>query len=297
MKYILLSAVFAFAMVLSACESRNDINGPGSSSVSLLKSVENLDLSNEQLAQLDEMFWLEEDMSMMMNPGQARSLDRIVDGACPNFAGPRDHRGIAFDMGALIELRLILKANPDLSEETKQALIDLIKASNATRLSLIETYKDNPEELRAQLKAEHDALIAAMSGLLTETQIQALEDLRTEIKRIREEMRDTWAQVRIDYQVTRLTSYLGLSDTQAADIKALLAAQYEKIKLLRDQYAGDPEGLRDALKNLLQETDSGIIALLTETQITKWEELKTRRLNWRRGHDGGGMRGFGGMHG
>lgn len=293
MKYLIFSAVIAFALVFSACESQSDVNGPLTSSQSLLKAVEALDLSNEQLAQIDEMFWLEEDMSMLLNPGQANSLDRIVNGTSPHFAGPRDHHGMGFDMGALVELRLILKANPDLTEEKKQALVDLIKASNAKRLSLIETYKDTPEELKAQLKAEHDLLILAMSGLLTESEKQALADLKAEIKRIREEMRDAWAQIRIDYQVTRLTGYLGLSETQAADIKALLATQYEKIKLLREQFAGDPEGFRDALKLLLQETDAGIIALLDAAQLAKWEELKARRLDWRRGH--GKMHGL--MHG
>ncbi|MBE0642883.1 MAG: hypothetical protein IH600_02280 [Bacteroidetes bacterium] len=284
MKHILFSALLAFSLVLSACESQSDVNGPITSDQSLLKAVENLNLSNEQLAQIDEMFWLEEDMSMLLNATQANALDRIVTGTSPHFAGPRDKRGIAFDMGALVQLRLILKANPELSEASKQALLDLIKASNAHRLELIETYKDNPEELRAQLKAEHDALILAMNGVLTESELQALEDLKAEIKRIRDEMRDTWVQLRVDYQVTRLTSYLSLSETQAQDIKTLLLTLHQRIQELRDQFEGDPEGFRDAVKALLQETDAAIVALLDEQQAAKWQELKIKRLDWRRGH-------------
>ncbi len=290
MKHLLFSALLAFALVLSACESQSDVNTPVTSDQTLLKAVDNFNLDNAQLAQVDEMFWLEEDMSVLLNPMQAAALDDLVGGTSPNFGGSRDHHGIGFDMGALVELRLILKANPDLSEETKQALLDLITASNARRLELIETYKDNPEELRAQLTAEHDALIAAMYGLLTAEEVQAVEDLKAEIERIRQEMRDAWAQIRIDAQVVRLTSYLGLDDTQAQAIKAILLDQYQKIQELREQYAGDPEGFRAAVQALLQTTDEAIIALLTEEQAAKYAQVKTVRLDWRRGH-GHGMRG------
>jgi hypothetical protein len=126
--------------------------------------------------------------------------------------------------------------------------------------------------------------------VLTDAEKQALADLKAEIKRIREEMRDAWAQIRIDYQVTRLTSYLGLSESQAQAIKDILLAQHKTLQELREQYAGDPEGFRDAVKALLQQTDEAILALLDDEQDVKWEALKTLRLDWRRGH-GHGMRG------
>jgi Spy/CpxP family protein refolding chaperone len=110
------------------------------------------------------------------------------------------------------------------------------------------------------------------------------------LKQLREELREKWAQERINRQVEMLKNALGLTDEQAAAIKDILLAQHEQIKILREQYKDDPEGLREALKTLLQETDASIIALLTPEQAAKWDLLKTLRMKWRHGggHGGGG---------
>ena len=288
MKHFLLSGLLVFAFVLTACESNNDINAPADTP-SLLKAVESLDLTDAQLAQVDEMFWLEEDMSCVLNSRQTQALNAIVTGMSPEFNGRRDPRGIGIDIAALVHLRLILKANPDLPEETKQAMIDLIKASNATRLDLIQTYKDNPEELRARLKAEHDALIAAMNALLTQEQIAAVEALKEKIRQMREEQREAWAQMRIEQQLIRAKYYLALDEDQAAAVKTLLQAQHEAIKQLRIDFEGDPEGFREALKALHAQFDLDMKEILNDEQDAKWDVLKGKLRDWRRGH--GGFRG------
>jgi hypothetical protein len=288
MKYFLLSGLLVLAFALTACESNDDINAPGDTT-SLLKAVESLDLTDAQLAQIDEMFWLEEDMSCVLNPSQTRALNTIVTGMSPEFNGRRDPRGIGIDIAALVHLRLILKAVPDLPEATKQEMIDLIKASNAKRLDLIQTYKDNPAELRAQLKAEHDALIIAMNALLTESQLAAVETLKEKIRQMREELRETWAQLRIEQLLIRMKHHLALDEDQAAAVKALLQAQHEAIKQLRIDYEGDPEGFREALKDLLAQFDLDMKEILNDEQDAKWDALKGKLRDWRRGH--GGFRG------
>jgi hypothetical protein len=288
MKYFLLSGLLVLAFALTACESNDDINAPGDTT-SLLKAVESLDLTDAQLAQIDEMFWLEEDMSCVLNPSQTRALNTIVTGMSPEFNGRRDPRGIGIDIAALVHLRLILKAVPDLPEATKQEMIDLIKASNAKRLDLIQTYKDNPAELRAQLKAEHDALIIAMNALLTESQLAAVETLKEKIRQMREELRETWAQLRIEQLLIRMKHHLALDEDQAAAVKALLQAQHEAIKQLRIDYEGDPEGFREALKDLLAQFDLDMKEILNDEQDAKWDVLKGKLRDWRRGH--GGFRG------
>ena len=151
----------------------NEASAPadGFDAKTLLKAVEQVNLDNEQLAQIDEMFWLEEDISASMNSSQLDALNSVISATSPDFASPRDPRRIAFDIAAMVHLRLILKANPDLDEETKLALVELIKASNATRRQIIRDNLGSPEVLRALLKAEHDRLIAQMNALLTPEQI------------------------------------------------------------------------------------------------------------------------------
>lgn len=289
MKHLLLSTTLLFALVLTACESGDDINAPLTDTGTLLKAVENLDLDDNQLAQLDEMFWLEEDMTGMMAPHQANALHRIVTGFSPEFNGRRDPRGIAFDMGALVHLRLILKANPDLDETTKKELVQLVKDSHARRLELIQTYKDNPEELRAQLKAEHDALIAAMNAKLTSEELAAVETLKERLRQLREELHDNWVRHRIEQQLIRMKFHLGLDETQAAEVKTLLQNLHAAVKQAREDNAGDPEAFREAVKALLAAFDEDMRELLDDEQDAKWETLKGKLKDWRRGH--GGFRG------
>lgn len=292
MKHILLSAVVITALILSACEQQSDVNEPadaGTSSQSLLRAVENLNLTDEQLTQLDEMFWMEEDLSLLLNPAQTECLNEIIDGMSPGFGGGRDPQRIAFDMGALVHMRLILKANPDLDETTRQALLDLIKASNEKRLEILAENAGDPEAIRQKLQEEHAKLIEAMNGLLTAEQLQNVENLKEEIRQLREEMRQKWVELRIDFQLRMWKQVLGLTEEQVTAIRQLLIDQHAAIEQARLEIAGDPEALREALKEILENTDTKIKALLTEEQAAKWDRLKGMRLDWRRGHRGGGI--------
>jgi Spy/CpxP family protein refolding chaperone len=282
MKASLFAIVMIAALIFSACDSEPS-NPAENQTDMLLKAVEDINLSNEQLLQIDEMFWLEEDLSSLLTPMQLRSLNTVISRTAPDFATQRDPRRIAFDMAALMHLRLIFKANPDLDENTKRALVEMIQASNQTRRQIIRDNIGNPEQLRALLKAEHERLIAQMNAALTPEQLANVEELKERLKQLREELREKWVQIRIDRHIAMLKNALDLSDEQAAEIRAILLAQHEQIKQLRETYQGNPEGLREALKTLLGETDDAIIAVLTPEQAEKWELIKKLRMKWRNG--------------
>lgn len=291
MKNIALSVLLIGALALSACEQQSDVNQPvtGTSNTTLLKAIEDFDLSNEQMAQLDEMFWMEEDLTLLLDPAQTKALNNIIDGVAPGFAGNRDPRRIAFDMGALMHLRLIVKANPDLDEATKQQLIDLIKASNEERMKIIQENRGNPELLRQLLKEEHDRLIAAMNALLSEEELKNLEELKEEIRKLREELRQKWVEMRIDHQLRIWKQMLDLTEEQVAAIRKIMLDQHEAIRQARIENAGNPEALREKLKEILEGTDKDIRDVLDEEQEKKWDIMKKMRLDWRRGHRGGGV--------
>ncbi len=283
MKRVLLILALIAAVGISACDNEPAAPADGLDAKTLLKAVEQVNLDNEQLAQIDEMFWLEEDISATMTGAQLDALNTVISKTSPDFASPRDPRRIAFDIAAMVHLRLILKANPDLDEETKLALVELIKTSNETRRQIIRDNLGNPELLRALLKAEHDRLIAQMNTLLTPEQREKVQTLVEQLRQLREELREKWKTIRVDRQLALLKNVLELSEEQSAAIKELLLAQHDALKELRETYKDDPEGFREALKALLADTDAAIIALLTTEQAAKWDLLKTLRMKWRQG--------------
>ncbi len=287
MKRSLFSLLLIAAFVVSACDSDPSSPIDSNQSATLLKAVEQMSLSNEQLSQIDEMFWLEEDLSILLTSTQLGKLNTIISRTSPDFATSRDPRRIGFDMAALVHLRLILKANPDMDETAKQALIDMITASNATRQQIIIDNKDNPEVMSALLKAEHDRLISQMNAALTPEQLAALQTLIEQLEQLRQELREKWTQLRIDRQIAMLTTALDLTQEQADQIRAILVAHHQEIENLRELYKDDPETLREKLKELLGLTDEAIIAILTAEQAAKWDLLKTLRMDWRQGRGHG----------
>lgn len=272
MKRIIFSSLLIAVFAFSACE-KSSVNAPedADSRAAFLKAVENLDLSTDQLAQVDEMFYLDEEMSAIMNPKQEENLSTLANGVSPiGIQDERRDRRHALDMAALIYYRLIIRANPDLAEETKLALRELIATSNQTRLQLIRENIGNPELLRQLLAAEHQALIEAMNALLTAEQLTKVQELKDKIEQERKDRRDKWIEHRINFHVAMMTRYLGLSPEQADAIKTILLEQYEQIKVLREQYKDDPEGFRNALKDLHDRTQELIANQLTAEQLEKW---------------------------
>ncbi|MDT8324100.1 MAG: hypothetical protein RRA94_08320 [Bacteroidota bacterium] len=289
MRFFLLSAILVAALAVTACEQDSSVNDPMNTTdqAALLRAINDLDLSKEQLAQLDEMYYLGEDLSNLLDPTQLGCMNTLIDGMGMSFNGPRDRGHMGFDIGAMLHLRLIIQANPDLDAQKREALLALIQESNARRLQLIIDYKDDPETLRAKLKEEHDALIAAMNALLSAEQLANVEALKEELRQLREERRELWNAQRIEMLVQFYTQRLGLTAEQAEQLRQILKDQYDEIALIRAQYEGDPEGMRAAMQELLEDTNDAIELILTPEQLEIWENMRKFPMRWRPGHHGG----------
>jgi Spy/CpxP family protein refolding chaperone len=296
MRKSILPLVLGLALVLNACNKTSDVN-PTSPTVSNSAAVQlfaKLNLSNEQYAQIDQVFYMDQDMSMILDDQQVSTVNELITMFTPSDSSGRvvkHYRVIDFD--AMMYFRLILQANPDLTDEQKQAIIDLIMESNKTRMNIIlENMETNPDAIAELLKAEHDKLIAAINDLIGPDAVQKVEELKAKIEQERLERQQKMIERMVDRQVAMYTRYLGLDSTQAAAIKQILLNQQEQIAALRTQYAGDPEGFRAALKELQTKTEEQIKALLTEEQLKLWEAMKNRVPGG--GGTGGGR---GGHHG
>ncbi len=283
MKNLILPVVLVLALALSACDKSSVApTGPTNNSVAAVQLLGSLDLTTDQELQLDQAFYLGEDLENTLTPRQTKAInDLVIMFTPPDSMGGRIRQAV-MDMDAMMYFRLILKANPDMSDEMKKAIYDLIVASAKNRLAIILENKENPDVIRDLLKTEHEALIAAINELIGPEAVKNAEDLKAKIEQERKDRMEKLLEQRIQRQVDQLTKFLGLDEEQAAAIKAILIAQEKQIQALREQYKGDPEGFRAALKELQAATDKAISNLLTDEQLKKWEALKNRR------HGGGG---------
>jgi len=286
MKRIFLSGFLAAALIFSACDQQSSVNSPtdtgNDSYTSLTKLADQLDLTEEQIAYFDEMFYLDEDMSILIPSDKVLLLDNAVDGfgskSLDSRHGRKDRRH-ALDVAAIIYYRLILKACPDIADELKEQIKDLIAESNKARIDFIKENAGNPDVIKELLKAEHDALMVKINALLSQTCLDAIEALKEEIKQKREERREKWVEKRIEMQVKFMTRLLGLTDEQAAKLMEILQWQHEQIQTLREQFKDDPEGFKNALKELQEQVETKISTELglTDEQIEKWEKWKKLR--------------------
>ena len=70
---------------------------------------------------------------------------------------------------------------------------------------------------------------------------------------------------------------MNLNQDQVDAVKAIIIRMHERIAELREQYQGDPEGLREALQALRESIDNEIAALLDAEQLEIWNNFKDRR--------------------
>ena len=281
-------------LLLSACSEQTDLTTPvtgDTSNETLLKMIEDFDISNEQMAQLDEMYYLDEDLDQLLNAGQMHTLNGILGSPDPGD-GRVMRPGPGLDFGAIMYLRLILKANPDMDEAKKLALIELIKNYNEARRQAIEDNMGDPDAIREALKALHDELMEKMKELLTLEELQNVEDLIEEIKERREERREEWKERRLNYQMATWTRILHLDEGQAVDVRSALEQLYADIAALRTQEPPlTPEEFRAAIQELKEAFDAWMLGEdlgLSEEQKEIWEKMKTakRRIDPRRGMRG-----------
>jgi Spy/CpxP family protein refolding chaperone len=277
MKNILVLGLVAVALMFSACNKNTGINAPtGGTASTFMKAADQMNLTNDQLAVVDVMYYMGEDMSIVLSPAQLSSYNIVLGKLEPSVQGgptTTPPRGFA-DMAAIQYYNLILKANPTMDQPTKDALKQLLQDDATTRAGIIKNNQGDATTMKQLLQDEHTKLLAAMNALLTPDQIQAVNDLQTKIDQQRQAMQAKMLEARISAQIQMLNKILTLTTDQQTQIHDILANQATQIDALRLQYKGDPEGFRTALQALQTQTDAAIYALLTPDQQLKWDAWK-----------------------
>ncbi|MBP9212041.1 MAG: hypothetical protein KBF97_04520 [Bacteroidetes bacterium] len=82
---------------------------------------------------------------------------------------------------------------------------------------------------------------------------------------------------REDTQTERMKEQLGLTDDQAAKVKAILKKSREEMQAEFGKNDGDREARRDAMMKRTEKNDAEIAKLLTKEQKVKYEEMKKER--------------------
>ncbi|MFZ1731124.1 MAG: hypothetical protein WBQ23_14285 [Bacteroidota bacterium] len=277
MKARLLFPILGLMLLVSACSEQSQVNGPDTTPTASgsAAKIAQLNLTMEQMAFVDEMYYMEEDMSILLN---STSFDAMSDIA----AGPGDRREARgfVDMAAIVYYNLIVKANPGMDEATLQQIRDLIAASNQARAEVIKNGIANGtprDEIAAELKRLHDDLMAQINGLIGPEGVKAVEDLKLQLQQEREKLRQEMMALRIDREVLIMTQKLGLDEKQAAGVKEILLWQQTEIARIRAEFKDNPEGMRAALQELLAQLEQKMIGAIGEEKWQQWKDIRSGR--------------------
>lgn len=162
----------------------------------------------------------------------------------------------------------------------------------------------SPEQIAAQ--AELEAKISELEELasflrnpssdapvaLYETVSTALEDIRVQEDAERDQRREERTQERLDERLTALSQTLGLDAYQSDELRGLYndqrAKMNAKMEEIRDN--GDFQGMRDAMREIRDESNTLIQGVLSSSQYEIYSELPRGESLF----GGGGRGGFGG---
>lgn len=278
MKARLLFPVLGLMLLITACSEQSQVNEPINAPASgAAAKIAQLNLSMDEAAFIDEMYYLEEDLSILLTPTNFSVLNDIT-------ADPGDRRPRGFvDMAAMVYYNLIVKANAA-DEGTLEQIRNLIAASNEARAKIIADGLAaglTREEIAAQLKTEHENLMNAINGLIGEKGVAAIEAYKLKLQEEREKLRQAMLELRIDREVAIMKEKLGLTDEEAAAVKAAMLEHHAAIAALRGQYKDNPEGLRAALAELLAKHEAKMIEILGD-KWQQWKDLRSGRTGEKR---------------
>lgn len=273
MKARLLLPVLGLLLLVAACSEQSQVNEPITAPASgKAATLAQLNLSMEEAAFIDEMYYLEEDMSVLLTPSNFNVISELS-------MDPGDRRTRGFvDMAAIVYYNLIVRAGA--TDEAGLALIrQWITDSNAERARIIAEGLANGltrEQIAEALRAEHEALMALINGHLGDTGLAAIEAYKLRLQEEREKLRQAMLELRVDREVAIMKEKLGLSDEDAAAVKSAMLAHHAAIAAARLKYINDPEGFRAELARLLAEFERTMTGLLGE-KWQQWKDLRSGR--------------------
>lgn len=279
MKARLLFPVLGLMLLITACSEQSQVNEPINVPASgAAAKIAQLNLSMDEAAFIDEMYYLEEDLSILLTPTNFSVLNDIT-------ADPGDRRTRGFvDMAAMVYYNLIVKANAA-DEAGLEQIRQWIAASNEARAKIIADGLAaglSREEIAALLKAEHERLMNDINALIGEKGIAAIEAYKLKLQEEREKLRQAMLELRIDREVAIMKEKLGLTDDEAAAVKAAMLEHHAAIAALRGQYKDNPEGLRAALAELLAKHEAKMIEILGAERWQQWKDLRSGRTGEKR---------------
>jgi hypothetical protein len=301
MKKVLFILLATAVIGLSACSDQST-NGPdntAATSTQLSKAISNFNVTTSQMSVLDEMYYLNEDLSTLLTPKQLNTFNTLSVNFDGGPGGPGNPRFPMMDMGFLMQLRLIFQANPDMDEGRKTEFTNLMQAYQDELKLLLDKYRTDPTldpaQLREELKALRDKYQQQLDGMLTDVEKQNVADLKAKIEAERQAMREKMAELRLQRQVEMWTKILGLTPDQVSTLTEILKARDAAIQAARTEFATDPAGFRAQLILIQDQFNADIKTKLglTEEQIALWERLMQHMGRGGKGGMGGGGTGGG----
>lgn len=298
MKKILWPMLAALTIAVGACSSPDSINSPAQPSGSaddVRKMVTNVDFTRDQMTVIDEMFYSNENLRLILPAHQADILESVT-GPGYGMMGHHgsDKRRLSVDIDALIYFRQILQANPGLDTSVVAAIRALIISNQALRAEAVKQATD-AASLRVTLKGLHDTLITDINALLTPEQLALVQALRAELEARRLALQARMDSLRINAQVRYMTEALALDSVQSDSVRAILTRTLAEMHSLRQQYAGDPEGFRLAVQTLVLATEQQLQTVLGTELWARWLVIRETRYG-SSGGCGGGTYGSNGRH-
>lgn len=285
-RYMLFTLV-AVSFVLSACDQQSGVTGPVThatpttdpTTTTLVKKLAgDLTLTAGQMAVVDEMFYLEEDLGTVLSMSQAGMIESVISRNGTVDDSTRHLRHRAVDMAAIMWFNLARKANPDLDTAVIAQIKDLIASNYAERLAAITAGAGDPVALTAALEALHQQLMDAINAALGSEAVAKTQALKDAIDAQRAALRAQMQALRIERVVAAMTRALGLTTDQADNVRALLTTFQNEVENLRTTHAGDPEGFRTALAVLQAQYEADLEALLGTDLYAKWLEYSNGRI-------------------
>ena len=274
MKARLLFPVLGLMLLVAACSEQSQVNEPINAPASgAAAKIAQLNLSMDEAAFIDEMYYLEEDLSVLLTPANFSVLNDIT-------VDPGDRRTRGFvDMAAIVYYNLIVKAGVTDDATLLEEIRNLIATSNEARAKIIADGLANGltrEEIAAQLKTEHDALMLAINTLIGVDGVAAIEAYKLRLQEEREKLRQAMLELRIDREVAIMKEKLGLTDDQAAAVKAAMLEHQAAILAARLQFKDDPEGFRAELAKILAAHEATMVRILGD-KWQQWKDLRSGR--------------------
>lgn len=274
MKTTLLSAL-VLTLLLSACSSNDspvESTAPQSATDQFSADLARVDLTTTQSAYLDEMVYMEEDLSLLLDPVQENVLTSLLDGG---RTGVDPRRGL--DLAAIIYFNLIVKANPDLDEEILKKIRALIAESMQLRQRILQSGKSR-EEIAKLLEDAHNRLIRTINQLIGPEAIANVERLKRQMEEEREKKREEYQSLRIERQVEAMKKLLELTEEEVMQVRRILTYQHTELIKLRELYGANPERFREALRGLQQKIDDMMKGAIGE-KWERWKQLQNKRID------------------